>query len=158
MHANSGKQKHWASPGAQTIMTYRTLHDVPFPLCREGCCSKDQLLGLIQQGRRNGGSEQKARIESKSLVLLKEMDDRISLVVFEQSLNYGIMCGGLKLTFNNSSVNAEHLTRADWKSSFWFLARHRHTLFSLPSYNTTSPLLAHCLMDLISARVHVPPA
>lgn len=30
MHTNAGKQKHWASPRAQTIMTYRTLHDVPF--------------------------------------------------------------------------------------------------------------------------------
>jgi hypothetical protein len=43
--------------GAQTIMTYPTLHDVPFPLCRDGVAARTSLLGCSSKGGGTGDPE-----------------------------------------------------------------------------------------------------
>jgi hypothetical protein len=52
------------SSGAQTIMTYPTLHDVPFPLRRDGVAARTSLLGWSSKGGGTGDPEgQKDRVK-----------------------------------------------------------------------------------------------
>lgn len=71
MHATAGKQKNQSTGsldfrGAQTIMTYPTLHDVPFPLCRDGVAARTSLLGCparaAEQGIRRAQKDRVKRI------------------------------------------------------------------------------------------------
>lgn len=77
-------------------MTYPTLHDVPFPLCRDGVAARTSCWAVPARAAERGIRRDK-RTQSKSLVLLEEtvIDGFVVVVAVKPEFwNYGTMHRG----------------------------------------------------------------